>query len=147
MPALKAVGAISPTTRIDSLPPSDTWASRTARSVTRWGRSGAVISVAGELDASNAEQLTDYVQRCADYCEWLVLDLNELEFMGTAGFSALKTITERCAQAMIYCTTVSGVAVARLLRICDPANTVPTAPSVAVALGAVQGLRPAQQVL
>ncbi|CAJ1507868.1 MULTISPECIES: STAS domain-containing protein [Mycobacteriaceae] len=141
MPALKAAGSVFPANRIHSLPPSDTWASRTARSVTRWGRSGAVISVGGELDASNAGQLADYVQRCASYCEWLVLDLNDLEFIGTAGFSALKTITDRCADAMVYCTTVPGVAVSRLLRICDPGNAVPTMSSVADALAGVQGFR------
>ncbi|ULP46592.1 STAS domain-containing protein [Mycolicibacter virginiensis] len=141
MPALRTAGSVFPANRIPSLPPSDTWASRTARSVTRWGRSGAVISVGGELDASNAGQLADYVQRCAGYCEWLVLDLNDLEFIGTAGFSALKAITDRCAEAMVYCTTVPGVAVARLLRICDPGNAVPTTPSVADALAGVQGFR------
>src|SRR5699024_6946447 len=112
------------------LPPSDTWESHTARSVTHWGGSGAVISVDGELDAVNAGQLADHVQHCASSCEWLVLDLNDLEFIGTAGFSALKKITERCAEAMVYCTTVPGAAVSRLLRICDPANTLPTTASV-----------------
>ncbi|MGV0749451.1 STAS domain-containing protein [Mycolicibacter minnesotensis] len=95
----------------------------------------------GELDAANAGQLADYVQRCAGYCEWLVLDLNDLEFIGTAGFSALKTITDRCAEAMVYCTTVPGDAVSRLLRICDPGNAVPTTPSVADALAGAQGFR------
>lgn len=141
MPALRTAGSVFPATRIDSLPPSDTWASRTARSVTRWGRSGAVISVGGELDASNAGQLADYVQRCASYCEWLVLDLNDLEFIGTAGFSALKAITDRCAETMVYCTTVPGVTVSRLLRICDPGNALPTTTSVADALAGVQGFR------
>lgn len=141
MSALKAAGPVFPATRINTLPPSDTWASRTARSVTRWGRTGAVISVGGELDAANAGQLADYVQRCAGYCEWLVLDLNELEFIGTAGFSALKAITDRCAETLVYCTTVPGIAVARLLRICDPGNALPTTSSVADALAGVQSFR------
>lgn len=141
MTALKTVGPVFPTPRIDTRPPSDTWESRTARSVTRWGRCGAVISVDGELDAANAGQLADYVQRCACYCEWLVLDLNDLEFIGTAGFSALKTITDRCAEATVYCTTVPGSAVARLLRICDPGKALPTTTSVAEALAGVQDFR------
>lgn len=141
MPALKVAGSVFPAPRIDAVPPSDTWESHCARSVTRWGRSGAVVSVDGELDASNAGQLADYVQHCASYCEWLVLDLTDLEFIGTAGFSALKEISARCAGAMVYCTTVPGTAVARLLRICDPANTLPTTASVADALADVQGFR------
>ncbi|WP_196805113.1 STAS domain-containing protein [Mycobacterium sp. UM_WGJ] len=95
----------------------------------------------GELDAANASQLADYVQRCAGYCEWVVLDLNDLEFIGTAGFSALKAICDRCAETMVYCTTVPGVAVARLLRICDPGNALPTTSSVADALAGVEGFR------
>ncbi|WP_082134003.1 STAS domain-containing protein [Mycolicibacter heraklionensis] len=141
MSALKTAGSVFPASRIDTLGPPDTWESRTVRSVTRWGRSGAVISVGGELDASNADQLAEHVQRCAGYCEWLILDLNDLEFIGTAGFSALKTIADRCAETMVYCTTVPGVAVARLLRICDPTNALPTTSSVADALAGVQGFR------
>jgi anti-anti-sigma factor len=141
MTALNAAGSVPPAPRIATLPPSDTWENHTARSVTRWGRSGAVISVDGELDASNSDQLADYVRHCATYCEWLVIDLNDLEFIGTAGFSALKAISDHCADAMISCTTVPGPAVTRLLRICDPANALPTAASVAEALGDVQGLR------
>lgn len=140
MSALKVAGSVSPAARLATLPPSDTWESHTARSVTRWGRSGAVISVGGELDASNSGQLADYVQHCATYCEWLVLDFTDLEFIGTAGFSALTTITNRCADAMICCTTVPGAAVSRLLRICDPANTLPTTASVADALAGVESL-------
>lgn len=141
MPALKVAESVFPTPRIVTLQPSDTWESHTARSVIRWGRSGAVISVGGELDAANAGELADYVQQCANSCEWLVLDLNELEFIGTVGFSALKKIADRCADAAVYCTMVPGTAVTRVLRICDPANTLPTTASVADALADVQGLR------
>lgn len=141
MPALKVTGPASPMPFIDTVPPSDTWESPTARCVARWGRSGVVISVSGELDASNTGQLAGYVQHCAAYCEWLILDLNDLEFIGTAGFSALKTITSQCADAMIYCTTVPGPAVTRLLRVCDPTKAVSTTASVAEALAGVQELR------
>lgn len=140
MPALKTAGSVSPVPRRNSLWPSDTWESHTARSVIRWGCSGAVISVDGELDAANAGELADYVRRCAAHCEWLVLDLNDLEFIGTAGFSALKAITDRCADTTVQCTLVPGAAVTRLLRICDPANALPTTASVDDALAGVQAV-------
>lgn len=124
-------------------PPSDIWESHTVRCFTRWGRSGAVIGVEGELDASNAGPLSDHVQRCAAYCEWLVLDLYDLDFIGTAGFSALKTIADRCAETDVHCTLVSGTAVARLLRICDPAGELPVMASVTDALAVLQGVRQA----
>lgn len=141
MSALKVAEPAFPAPRIDSVPASDTWESHTARSVTRWGRAGAVISVNGELDAANAGELADYVHHCAASCHWLVLDLSDLEFIGTAGFSALRDIVARCAGTVTYCTTVPGPAVTRLLRICDPDNALPTTSSVAEALAAVPGLR------
>ncbi|BBZ24095.1 STAS domain-containing protein [Mycolicibacter hiberniae] len=137
MPALKTVDSASPP---HAPPPSDTWESRTARSVTRWGRCGAVVTVGGELDAANAGQLADYVQQCVRYCEWLVLDLDNLDFFGVAGFSALRTIAERCAQTSVHCTTVPGAAVARLLRICDPTQALLTSSSLDEALAGVQNL-------
>lgn len=144
MSALKLGASVLPSRRIDTAPVADTWESHTARCVTRWGRAGAVISLDGELDASNADALGDYVQQCAAYCEWLVLDLSDLEFIGTTGFSVLTTITSRCADARIYCSTVPGPAVTRLLRICDPTNALPTSASVSDALSGVQGLRQAR---
>lgn len=124
-----------------TIPPPDTWESHTARSVTRWGRSGAVIAVAGELDAANSAELTDHVQRCAAYCEWLVLDLHELEFIGTAGFVALQSINARCMNAKVCWSLVASVAVSRLLRVCDPDGALPTAQSVADMLVSVQNGR------
>lgn len=147
MPALRAAASVLPAPRIDTVPPSDTWKSQTAHSVIRWGRSGAVAYVGGELDAANADQLTDHVRACAKHCQWLILDLTDLDFIGTAGFSALKAITEHCADATVYCTTVPGAALARLLRICDPAGALPTTPSVADALAEVQGLRGLRRAL
>lgn len=138
MSILKLAGSAPTTPRPSELPHSDTWESRTARSTTRWGRCGAVISVCGELDAANADGLADHVRRCAEYCEWLVLDLSDLEFIATAGFSALQTIVSRTSETVRYATIVPGIAVERLLRICDPHRALPTAPSLPDALASVQ---------
>lgn len=118
--------------------PAEPWESHTARFAACWGRSGAVVSVTGELDAANAGQLAEYVQRCASYCEWLVLDLSELEFMGTAGFSTLHAINTRCAGSDVQWAVVPGAASSRLLGICDPDATLPTAKSATLALAKVQ---------
>ncbi|MEZ0362175.1 STAS domain-containing protein [Mycobacterium sp. pUA109] len=138
MSAIRAAESALPPPRTDTAFPPQTWESHTAHSTARWGRSGAVISVGGELDAANAGQLADYVQRCADYCEWLVLDLHDLEFIGTAGFSTLQTINTRCTHGKIYWAMVPSSAVTRLLRICDPDSALPTTESVAAALATVQ---------
>jgi anti-anti-sigma factor len=119
--------------------PAGTWEGHTARCTVRWGRAGAVIEVDGELDAANAGQLADYIHRCSNFCEWLVLDLCALEFIGTAGFSMLQTINNRCAKAKVSWAIVPGGTTSRLLRVCDPDSALPTTESVAGALSTVQG--------
>jgi anti-anti-sigma factor len=102
-----------------------------------------VIAATGEIDAANAKPLADYVQRCAQRCEWLVLDLSDLEFIGTAGFSALQAISAQCAQISVCWTVVPGLAVSTLLRVCDPESRLPIADSLTTALADVQDPRPA----
>ena len=84
-----------------------------------------MITAHGELDASNASQLADYVESCIAQSTTAVVDLSGLEFFGTAGFSALHLINVRCAGANQRWAVVPSEAVSRLLRICDPDNTLP----------------------
>lgn len=130
--ALAALPYPNPTTDVRSI--------GTARCTANWGRCGAVVKVQGELDAANTGQMTEYVQHCAAECEWLVLDLEEVTFIGTDGFSALKMIGKQCASDAIYCTTVPGRAVRRLLQICDTAGSVSTTTSLTEALADAQDL-------
>jgi len=105
--------------------PSEPWENHSARFTAEWGPSSVVITAYGELDASNANQLADYVQRCAVQSKSVIVNLTGLEFFGTAGFSALHTINVRCAGANMRWTVVPSKAVSRLLRICDPDNALP----------------------
>jgi anti-anti-sigma factor len=89
-----------------------------------------VITAHGELDASNASQLADFVESCIAHATSVIVDLSSLEFFGTAGFSALHLINVRCAGANLRWAVVPGKAVSRLLRICDPDNTLPLVESV-----------------
>ncbi|MGA8329850.1 MAG: STAS domain-containing protein [Mycobacterium sp.] len=89
-----------------------------------------MIIAHGELDASNANELADYVERCVARSTAVVVDLSGLEFFGTAGFSALHLINVRCAGANQRWAVVPSTAVSRLLRICDPDNTLPLVASV-----------------
>jgi anti-anti-sigma factor len=110
--------------------PSRVWETPTARFTADWGPSFVVVTAHGELDASNAGQLADYVQRCAARSQSVILDLSGLEFFGTAGFSALHTINVRCAGADMRWAVVPSKAVSRLLQICDPDHALPLAQSV-----------------
>lgn len=99
--------------------------SRTAQFATRRDSSGTVISVDGELDAANADQLAAYVQRSIGRRRRVILDLRGLKFIGTAGFSALHRINVACSAAQAYWTMAPSPAVSRLLRLCDPDGTLP----------------------
>ncbi|EUA02874.1 STAS domain protein [Mycobacterium kansasii 824] len=98
-----------------------------------------MITVEGELDAANADQLTGYVQQCVRSCRWLTLDLRHLEFIGTAGFSALHRINVVCSAADIRWALVPSRAVSRLLEICDPDGALPVMEPVNPVNGAPDG--------
>jgi anti-anti-sigma factor len=114
-----------------------------ARFDTRWTMSSvAIVSAHGDIDGSNASALTDYALVNAMRCRGLVLDLSDLKFFGTEGFSALHRVSVRCARADIGWIVVPGVAVSRVLRICDPHGSLPTVDTVAAALANLQDQHP-----
>jgi anti-anti-sigma factor len=98
----------------------------TAQFTARWDASGTtVITVDGELDAANVDQLAAYVQHGITRSRRVILDLRGLNFIGTAGFSALHRINVVCSGAQASWAMAPSPAVARLLRICDPDATLP----------------------
>lgn len=115
----------------DAAFPSQPLENHTARFTADYSLSGAVITVEGELDAANAGELAEFVQRRAAHCKSVIVDLSGVEFFGTAGFSALHTVNVRCAGADVRWVVVPSPAVSRVLRICDPDNALPVAESVA----------------
>jgi anti-anti-sigma factor len=90
------------------------------------GQSAIVINVRGEIDAVNANHLTEYVQRAFRQSKRVVLDLRDVDFIGTAGFSALHRINVVCSAAGRQWVLIPGRATHHLLRICDPDGTLPT---------------------
>jgi anti-anti-sigma factor len=106
----------------------------TVRLACRWPTSSlAVISTHGGIDASNAGSLTDYVVAHVTRCRALVLDLSDLDFFGTEGFSALHRVSVSCARVGTGWAMVPGAAVTRVLRICDPQGSLPTTRTVEAA--------------
>ncbi len=99
--------------------------SRTAQFTARSGPTGTLITVDGELDAANADQLVAYVQQSTRRSRRVILDLRGLKFIGTAGFSALHRINVKCSGAQVSWAMAPSPAVARLLRVCDPDATLP----------------------
>src|SRR5271155_823673 len=127
-----------------SMPPvgdflSQPWESHTTRLANRrLGPSVAVISAHGHIDASNADTLTEYTLGHLMRCRGLVLDLRDLDFFGTEGFSALHRVSVCCAHAGIGWATVPSEAVSRVLRIGDPQGLLPAASTVEAAMAIIQ---------
>ncbi|MGV0779642.1 STAS domain-containing protein [Mycolicibacterium sp. XJ775] len=94
----------------------------------------SVISVQGELDASNATELTDCGIRNSRPRGQLVLDLSAVEFFGAGCFACLHTINVRCACEGIDWVLIPSAAVARVLGICDPACALPVSNELPAAL-------------
>ncbi|WP_166903199.1 STAS domain-containing protein [Mycobacterium sp. DL440] len=115
---------------------------------TRWlPPSTAVISVNGEIDAVNAGDFTDYALRHTAKAQRVAVDLTDVQFFGTAGYSALMAIQLRCSAADIDWVLVPSKAVNRLLRICDPDSALHTCYSVAAALSTLNGKTPLLQLV
>ena len=116
------------------------WESHTTRLAYRRLRSSvAVISAHGHIDASNADTLTEYARGHLMRCRGLILDLRDLDFFGTEGFSALHRVAVCCANPGICWSVVPSEAVSRVLRICDPQGLLPAASTVAAAMAIIQG--------
>jgi anti-anti-sigma factor len=125
---------------------------RTAQISMQRDASGTLIAVDGELDAANADELASYVQRNVSRTNRVILDLRGLEFIGTAGFSALHRINVACSAAQVHWAMAPSPAVSRLLRVCDPDGalpvTEPTAePLLAAATAAGHQARPLLQLV
>jgi anti-anti-sigma factor len=126
-------------TLIPSTKPLSLTKRHAARFDTRWTKSSvAIVSAYGDIDATNANTLTDYALANAARCGGLIVDLSGLKFCGTEGFSALHRVSVRCAHAEIRWLVVPGAAVSRLLRLCDPHGSLPTVYTVDAALANLQ---------
>jgi anti-anti-sigma factor len=115
------------------------WHDQTARLTSRRLRSSVVVVRAhGGVDASNADTLTEYTLGHVPRCRGLILDLRDLNFFGTEGFSSLHRVSVCCARAGIGWAVVSGDAVSRVLRICDPQGLLAAVSTVEAAVASVQ---------
>ncbi|ORV92383.1 sulfate transporter [Mycobacterium interjectum] len=73
-----------------------------------------VLSIDGEIDASNADLVAEVVRRFARLKAPLVLDVSQLDFLGSAGLRVLLALNEEHRQAQLHNNVVSGAALRRL---------------------------------
>jgi anti-anti-sigma factor len=93
---------------------------------TEWLNTSVVrISVHGDIDASNSAEVLEYMFRRGANCRSMILDLKDVTFFATAGFSALQTIDLRCTRASVGWMLIPSAAVSRVLAVCDPRRSLP----------------------
>ena len=84
-----------------------------------------LVTVRGEVDATNSRALAGYVERQIVGPGRLVLDLSTIEFFGTAGFAALHNVNVVCARYGVKWVLVVGPQLRRFLKVCDPDHLLP----------------------
>ncbi len=82
----------------------------------------AVITVAGDIDATNTRRLLDYTLGKLLLCRRMILDLSGVGFFATDGYWTLKTLESRCVLADTEFTLLTGVGAGRTLEICERAD-------------------------
>ena len=112
---------------------------RTAQFATRWVHPQVAVVVAeGELDAANTDEFVAYALQRAARAAHIVVDLTDVDFFGTAAFTALHEINAGCAMSSTVWMAVPSPAALRLLRICDPDSVLPISPGIDAALSTLQ---------
>ncbi|MEO3758790.1 STAS domain-containing protein [Mycobacterium sp. B14F4] len=87
--------------------------------------STVVVTVEGEIDATNSRALTTYIEGRVAGAKRLLLDLRLVDFFGTPGFAALHNVNVICSRYGLKWQLRCGRQVRRLLAICDPDRTLP----------------------
>jgi hypothetical protein len=106
-----------------------------------------IISAHGNIDASNAGEMTDYTRDQPTRLQGLIMDLRGVNFFAIEGFSALLTISVAFARTGTVWALVPGAAASRVLRICDPQYELPVGTvETALALFGQQHLPPPPSV-
>ncbi|WP_369803942.1 STAS domain-containing protein [Mycobacterium sp. 1274761.0] len=93
-----------------------------------------LITVQGEVDATNRQELGRFIQRHTRVSKQLILDLSAVDFFGSQGFTALYYVSVQCARRDTDWMVVAGRTVQRLLSICDPHGELPVVGELGPAL-------------
>jgi anti-anti-sigma factor len=99
-----------------------------------------LVTVAGDIDATNRQALGRFVERHIRVSQELILDLSDVDFFGSQGFTALHYISVRCAGRDVDWMLVCNHSVRRILRICDPDGELPMVDDLGIALARLDHL-------
>jgi anti-anti-sigma factor len=93
-----------------------------------------VMSISGDIDASNADDVSHHVRELASACGALIVDLAEVDFIALDGLHALIALNIQCARTGTTWALVASHAVNRLLRVGDHDTLLPAVGSATEAL-------------
>jgi anti-anti-sigma factor len=80
-----------------------------------WRHLATVVTIRGEIDAVNADQVGEHVRRFVLGTDPVVLDMSGVSYFGPAGISLLHTVDEECRAAAVEWTLVPSPAMVELL--------------------------------
>jgi anti-anti-sigma factor len=93
-----------------------------------------VVSISGEIDAFNSDELSCHVHELASDCGALIVDLATVDFIALHGFHALVALNVNCARTGTTWALIASGAVNRLLRLADHDKLLPAVGSATEAL-------------
>ena len=93
-----------------------------------------VVRIGGEIDATNADSIRQYVAGFMSDGLPLVVDTTRVEFCGAQGIAMLFDVDEECRRAAVVWALVAGDWVSYLLHAADRDDLLPAAESVKSAL-------------
>ncbi|KUI26406.1 hypothetical protein AU195_21685 [Mycobacterium sp. IS-1496] len=105
-----------------------THSDRLALATRSWGRNPhkqICVSVRGEVDAANAKDFAVAVCDAAAGHSVVELDLRALGFLAVDGIAALHAINAQFVRHDVTWAVTPGLAVSRLLALCDPEGVIP----------------------
>ena len=93
-----------------------------------------LISISGEIDALNVDNVSHHVRELASDCGALIVDLAEVDFIALDGLHALIALNDQCARTGTTWALLASHAVNRLLRVGDHDKLLPAVGSATEAL-------------
>jgi len=129
---------------------STSFDSRLARIRAKTDTGLTLISISGEIDASNVDDVSHHVRELASDCGALIVDLAEVNFIALDGLHALIALNNQCAPTGTTWALIASHAVNQLLQVGDHDTRFPAVGSATEALRLVRrpsrGHRPPQLV-
>lgn len=111
----------------------------------QWRHQATVVSIRGDVDATNADRVQDFATHFVLAGNAVVLDLSGVDFFSAQGISVLIAVDDACRAAEVPWSLIAGHVVNRVLRLTNCEASLPTASSVPEALRQVTALTQARR--